>query len=992
MSVLDDLLSRLAAHKDAAGALALDERCLGDTDAAALLDLLGNLSKTPFTLAGAQLPASVTGSAFTVSGHSDGVALDLVFTDAGGEVAIDAHFHAPQIAPLVAAFGKLPTGFFDAIAAGTVDVRGLGTLTLATPEYGIAGRVTPASGFVTTSIAPRVDGQSPHGPLTVEAQTATSGYRVASPPGSTWSLDDLGALMPPVSIVAALGAAFGAKTVRLKAFALTLDAGAPALSSFWLDVAGGDPAVPLWSALDGKIELDDVIVSLELAYDGRTISLSDPPRGSINGRFEIAQDTEIDVQIPFPPTGIWAVTAFPDVRLPGFDDILTLAGVDTSKHPALLPAGLADTAAKSGLHFTYLHVAVDASSFKLVDLTVGLGTDEKWTLIPDAIELESLQIRLTIDGTPDVCGSVIGTMKLEGSPILVRFGRPTPLAPWRLEVASPAIALPSVGALKSLARGEDLGSKVKAGGLDALQVVITDLDVGIELPPPTISNLGLTLRLADGNDPLAPALHWELIKDVLLLSELAVGFRLAWAAGKLADAEVLGTFVLNGLEFDLRFKQQGGVDALVAAYSARGAAGTVDLAALIAALTPKTVPDLPALDINLADALLAYLPTDKPKYAFAMDVAAELVVSDLPLVGPMLPADTKLGLKDLKAIYASAALSAGDIAIVNGMVGHAVLPDAVEDGFSMLAQLELGPLVVQIGGPPGPPAGASPPVLPPAGGTPPKPPAPSPPTAPGLWKDVGKTLGPIALRRVGVAWADGRAWLLADAGLAAGGLTIDLQGLGIGFELTELSVPLPALHGLAVGLEAGPVTIAGGLVHTDDDYVGELLVEIEELQIVALGAWSTVDGDPSLFVFAMINNPPLGGPGFFFVTGLALGFGYNRSLELPTLDALPQFPFVAAAMGGTGPANPFESTDPTKALEVLTRKPSVVPPTPGEDWLAFGVRFTSFELLQSFALVTVEFGRTFEVALLGLSTLAIPGSGGGSAGVCGARARGLVLI
>ena len=41
----------------------------------------------------------------------------------------------------------------------------------------------------------------------------------------------------------------------------------------------------------------------------------------------------------------------------------------------------------------------------------------------------------------------------------------------------------------------------------------------------------------------------------------------------------------------------------------------------------------------------------------------------------------------------------------------------------------------------------------------------------------------------------------------------------------------------------------------------------------------------SFFIFARLNAP-LGGPPYFFVTGLAGGFGINRSLTVPPIDEL----------------------------------------------------------------------------------------------------------
>ncbi len=49
-----------------------------------------------------------------------------------------------------------------------------------------------------------------------------------------------------------------------------------------------------------------------------------------------------------------------------------------------------------------------------------------------------------------------------------------------------------------------------------------------------------------------------------------------------------------------------------------------------------------------------------------------------------------------------------------------------------------------------------------------------------------------------------------------------------------------------------------------------------------------------------------------------------------------------------------------KTLQLLETS-GVIAPTVGEYWLAFGVKFTSFELVNSFALAIVKFGSEFEI-------------------------------
>ena len=115
---------------------------------------------------------------------------------------------------------------------------------------------------------------------------------------------------------------------------------------------------------------------------------------------------------------------------------------------------------------------------------------------------------------------------------------------------------------------------------------------------------------------------------------------------------------------------------------------------------------------------------------------------------------------------------------------------------------------------------------------------------------------------------------------------------------------------------------------------------------------------------------PLGGPPCFFIDGLAGGFGYNRGLNLPTLDDLPAYPFVKGAMNDRAGQPVQRQEGPTRsALEALH---DTAPPAYGENWIAAGIRFSSFEMVQSFALLTVKFGTEFELDLLGLSEASVP--------------------
>jgi hypothetical protein len=238
------------------------------------------------------------------------------------------------------------------------------------------------------------------------------------------------------------------------------------------------------------------------------------------------------------------------------------------------------------------------------------------------------------------------------------------------------------------------------------------------------------------------------------------------------------------------------------------------------------------------------------------------------------------------------------------------------------------------------------------------------------WFEVDKTFGPLALRRVGGEWSgqEGRLGVLLDAAVDLFGLRVGLAGLKVSLPLKD---PRPetleiGLDGLDLAFKQGPVEISGGLLRImtggSVEYRGTALIKTEAFSISGLGAYTTLGADPSLFIYALLDRD-LGGPPCFHVTGLAAGFGYNRALKIPEIERVHEFPLIQAAM------HPEQSAD---LGAISTALAAYIPAARGEYWLAAGVRFTSFEMIQSFALVAVSFGTETVITGLGLSRLTVP--------------------
>jgi hypothetical protein len=249
-----------------------------------------------------------------------------------------------------------------------------------------------------------------------------------------------------------------------------------------------------------------------------------------------------------------------------------------------------------------------------------------------------------------------------------------------------------------------------------------------------------------------------------------------------------------------------------------------------------------------------------------------------------------------------------------------------------------------------------------------------------IWFPVQRTFGPINCQKIGVGWEQSKEDLFVSfvGSVVLAGLAVNLDDLSIGIPVTtpfDYDKYVFGLRGMNVTFNGGPVEIGGGLLESkgsppDDytEYTGDILIKVSNFSITGLGSYAVVGGHTSLFAFVMVNAA-LGGPAFFFVTGLCGGFGYNRRLILPSQNEVTSFPLVA----GVSDPSVFGGKNPLTVLN------EAVPPAIGEYWLAAGVQFTSFDLLQSIVLLVVEFGTEFEIALLGLSTLTLPKGAGDDA-------------
>ena len=383
----------------------------------------------------------------------------------------------------------------------------------------------------------------------------------------------------------------------------------------------------------------------------------------------------------------------------------------------------------------------------------------------------------------------------------------------------------------------------------------------------------------------------------------------------------------------------------------------------------KVIPD----DLKITFDQILFITDLKSKHLFGVRLGIDINLSNLPLVGKEFSKDQTLIINNLNILFTSDEFES--------IPAGANLPQQkLPKGLSLSALMQFSGastlLDIPISQPsPSPTTSASLPTAPAA--------SPTTPTADNAkWFSLQKSFGPVYFERVGVQYKDAAICFLLDASLSASGLTLSLDGLSIGSPINKFD-PKFDLKGIGIDYQGGDALEIGGAFlrkqvtkdgQTYDEYDGAAIIKAKvkdkAFTLSAIGSYASFSGHPSLFIYAILDYP-IGGPSFFFVTGLAAGFGYNRALKVPTIEQVATFPLVAEAIG------PNPNTDPNqnqagKLTYELKQLQNFIPPETGQTFLAVGVKFTSFNIIDSFALLTVAFGNRFEINILGLSTLIAP--------------------
>lgn len=226
------------------------------------------------------------------------------------------------------------------------------------------------------------------------------------------------------------------------------------------------------------------------------------------------------------------------------------------------------------------------------------------------------------------------------------------------------------------------------------------------------------------------------------------------------------------------------------------------------------------------------------------------------------------------------------------------------------------------------------------------------------WINLNKTFAILTISKAGIGLDGSRVVLLLDASLALSPFTFSLAQAGAGINISRLSDAAFYLSGFGVAFDNGALAINGSFSRKRREgkevYAGSLMVKCKAFTAMAVGEYSC----GSLFAY-MALSASVGGPPAFFVTGVALGFGYNKKLTLPSIEKVPEYPLIKAVRKG------FDA----QTLDDLNR---FITEESRQNFLTAGVRFTSFKIVDGFLLLSVSFGKKFQIGVLGIADISMP--------------------
>lgn len=223
---------------------------------------------------------------------------------------------------------------------------------------------------------------------------------------------------------------------------------------------------------------------------------------------------------------------------------------------------------------------------------------------------------------------------------------------------------------------------------------------------------------------------------------------------------------------------------------------------------------------------------------------------------------------------------------------------------------------------------------------------------------LGHQIGPVYLQGIGIAYKAGAFQVHITASLRGSGLFFELEGLCAEYRLSDHTVHF-GLQGIELEFKTAMVEAGGGFVNEGNDaFAGTLLISAAGLSLSAVGACQT-GKDPSVFAFASLRGFRFGPP-CFQVTEIAAGMGCSRSILIPPVEELEEFPLIQVIQG-------------KEDLEgLLSQVDRLFPVRKKSGWIAAGIGADCFSMADAVVIATLQMGASDVFDLLGRAQIEIP--------------------
>lgn len=227
-----------------------------------------------------------------------------------------------------------------------------------------------------------------------------------------------------------------------------------------------------------------------------------------------------------------------------------------------------------------------------------------------------------------------------------------------------------------------------------------------------------------------------------------------------------------------------------------------------------------------------------------------------------------------------------------------------------------------------------------------------------IWADINKNISILTLHRAGFSYNQGDLGAVLDMSVSLNPFTVSLLGAGLQVNMDTMDIKF-LLSGLGVEFDNGFLSVGGSFNKSGDKYSGALMISVNMFKITLEGIY-----EKGKFLAYALINANIGGPPVFFVTGLAAAFGYNKRIVLPDIKDVSDFPLVAAAAG----KNKMTLSEMIAKLD----NDKYIADYAGDKFISAGIKFTTFNMLESFVLLSVGFGESLNFSLLGISNVSVP--------------------